>query len=181
MCNVHRLFITYIHRTSESRNTKNTYDFLVQVRNFFITFEFKGERYTFFIFWLFHLPTPHLVRHLPKASANKRKSTVFSRGRTQLNSYLFKIPKLLRARSSDVWRHSHPLVNLSIGFLFWHLWTIHPPRASVNTCTQVCTWLTHVLSRKVLSLTKPKGIKRNPSAIILHPFIILMYFLARLE
>ena len=42
-------------------------------------------------------------------------------------------------------------------FLFWHLWTTHPPRARVNTCTQVCTQLTHVLSRMVLSLTKPKG------------------------
>ena len=44
----------------------------------------------------------------------------------------------------------------------------HSPHARVNTCTQVCTKLTYVLSRKVLSLTKPKGIKRNPSAIILH-------------
>ena len=36
MWNVHRMFITYIHRTQESRNTKNTYDFLVQVRNFLL-------------------------------------------------------------------------------------------------------------------------------------------------
>ena len=57
-----------------------------------------------------------------------------------------------------------------LGFLFWHLWTTHTPRARVDTCAQVCTKLTHALSRKVLSLTKPKGkiyIKRNPSAIIL--------------
>ena len=33
----------------------------------------------------------------------------------------------------------------------------HPPRAHVNTCVQVCTQLTHVLSQKVLSLTKLKG------------------------
>ena len=44
-----------------------------------------------------------------------------------------------------------------LGFLFWHLWMTHPPRMRVNTCAQVCTKLTHVLSRKVLSLTKPKG------------------------
>ena len=43
----------------------------------------------------------------------------------------------------------------------------HLSRMRVNTCTQVYTKLTLVLSRKVLSLTKPKGIKRNPSAIIL--------------
>ena len=44
-----------------------------------------------------------------------------------------------------------------LGFLFWHMWMTNPPRACVNTCAQVCTKLTHVLSRKVLSLTKPKG------------------------
>ena len=80
----------------------------------------------------------------------------------------FKITQILRVRASGAWSHSHPLVNLSIGFLFWHLWTIRPPCTRVNTCTQVCTQLTHVLSRKFLSLTKPKGIKRNSSAIILH-------------
>ena len=46
---------------------------------------------------------------------------------------------------------------LSLGFLFWHLWTTHPPRASVNICAQICTKLNHVLCRKVFSLTKPKG------------------------
>ena len=44
-----------------------------------------------------------------------------------------------------------------LGLLFWYLWTTHPPRALVYTCAQVCTKLTHVPSRKVLSLTKPKG------------------------
>ena len=43
------------------------------------------------------------------------------------------------------------------GFLLWHLWMTRPLRARVNTCAHVCTWLTHALSRKVLSLTKPKG------------------------
>ena len=33
----------------------------------------------------------------------------------------------------------------------------HLPRTRVNTCTQVCSKLTHVLSRKLLSLTKLKG------------------------
>ena len=43
--NVHWIFITYIHRTQESWNTKNTFDFLVQVRNFFITFQLKVLRH----------------------------------------------------------------------------------------------------------------------------------------
>ena len=42
--NVHRMFITYIHRTYESRNTKNTYDFLVQVRCFLLPLSLKVLR-----------------------------------------------------------------------------------------------------------------------------------------
>ena len=37
-----RMFITYIHRTS--RNTKNSYDFLVQVRNFLLPLSLKVLR-----------------------------------------------------------------------------------------------------------------------------------------
>ena len=44
-----------------------------------------------------------------------------------------------------------------LGFLLWHLWMTRPLRARVITCAHVCTELTHALSRKVLSLTKPKG------------------------
>ena len=109
--NVHRMFITYIHRSKESRNTKNTYDFLVQVRNFLLPLGLKvlrhKERDTHSFYSGFFICPPyhhhhHLVRHLPKASASKRKSTVFSRGRTQLNSDFFKIPKILRARALPV-------------------------------------------------------------------------------
>ena len=39
------MFITYIHRTKESRNTKNTYDFLVQVRNFLLPLSLKVLRH----------------------------------------------------------------------------------------------------------------------------------------
>ena len=39
------MFITYIHRTLESRNTKNTYDFLVQVLNFFLPLSLKVLRH----------------------------------------------------------------------------------------------------------------------------------------
>ena len=80
MWNVHRMFITYIHRTQESRNTKNTYDFLVQVRNFLSPFLKKvfrhKERGTIFLCWLFHLPHRTCgTRH--KATGSLRKSLFF--------------------------------------------------------------------------------------------------------
>ena len=158
-----------------SRNTKNTHDFLVQVRNFLLPLSLKVLRlkerdtHSFYSGLFICL---HLVRHLPQKhwpsfGVQAKASRLLPRqDSTQLTDF-FKIPKILRARASGAWRHSHPLVNLSIGFLFWHQWPTHPPCAFVNTCTQVCTSLTHVLSQKVLSLTKPKGIKRNPTAIIL--------------
>ena len=90
----------YIYRTHESRNTKYNYDFLVQVRKLLLPLSLKvlrhKERDTHsFYSGFFICPTPtHHVRHLPKASASKRKSTVFSRGRSQLNSLTFsKSPK----------------------------------------------------------------------------------------
>ena len=77
--------------------------------------------------------------------------------KTQLIWLFSKSPKS-SARASGAWRHFHPQVPIfNLGFLFWHLWMTHPPRTRVNTCAQVCTKLTHVLSRKVLSLTKSKG------------------------
>ena len=41
---------------------------------------------------------------------------------------------------------------------------------------QGCTYLTHVLYQKVLSLTKPKGMNRNPSAIILQIQFSICHF-----
>ncbi len=75
---------------------------------------------------------------------------------SQLNDF-FKIPKILRARFRCMTSFTSPGQILYLWFLFWHLWTTHPPCAHVNTCAQVCTKLTHALSRNVLSLTKPKG------------------------
>ena len=58
--------------------------------------------------------------------------------KTQFN-WLFSNPPKSSAHASGAWRHSHP------------------PRVRVNSCAHVCTWLTHVLSREILSLTKPNG------------------------
>ena len=103
---------------------------------------------------------PHHVRHPQRTNSSglsePRKSTLPVRG-VVLNYWFFQIspnpPRTLPM---------HDVINipghiLSLGFLFWHLWMTHSPRARVNTCAQVCTELTHVLSRKVLSLIKPKG------------------------
>ena len=74
-----------------------------------------------------------------------------------LNSWLFQI-----SQNPPCTLPVHDVIHipgniLSLGILFWHLWTTHPPRVRVNTCAQVWTQLTHVLSRRVLSLTKTKG------------------------
>ena len=84
------------------------------------------------------------------ASASKRKSTVFSRGRTQLTDF-FQIPP-----NPQRTLLLHDVIHIPKSYLE-HLWTTHPPHVYVNSCAQVCTKLTHVLSREVLSLTKPKG------------------------
>ena len=158
MWNVHRRFITI-------RIPKYEKHFLVQVQNFLLPLNLKilphKERGTIFLCWLFHLPPSCAapVAHIfvwplraPKVDPSRSESSF------QLHKLTFsKFPKS-SACASDAWRHSHPLVNISIwDFLFWHLWTTSPPRVRVNTCAQVCTKLTHELSLKVLSLTKPKG------------------------
>ena len=92
--NWHIMFIhIYIYTLNiGSRNTKNTYDFLVKVRNFLLPLSLKVLRHKEWIHILSILAfsfTPHLVRHLPKAFASKWKSTVFSRGRSKLHSLTF--------------------------------------------------------------------------------------------
>ena len=135
--NVHRMFITYIRRTLESRNTKNTYDFLVHVRNFLLPLSLKVLRHKERDIHSFYSGSSMCgTRH--KATASKQKSTVFSRARnsTQLTDF-FQIPPN-PPRTLPV----HDIIHIPksyLGFLFWHLWTTHPPHARVNTCAQVCT------------------------------------------
>ena len=94
------------------------------------------------------------TRH--KATASKRKSTVFFRGRSLLSHWLFlNLPKS-SAHASVAWHHSHPQV-LSGIFILPSVNDTSALRTRVNTCAHVCTQLTYVLSRKVLSLTKSKG------------------------
>ena len=117
MRNVHRMSIKIEHRNLEIRKTRN--DFLVQVRNFLLPLSLKvlrhKERDTHTFSSGFFICAPHhLVRHLPKASANKRKSTLLVRCPV-LNStnWLFQNPPN-PPHASGAWRHSHLLVQFPI-------------------------------------------------------------------
>ena len=80
-----------------------------------------------------------------------------SAAKTQLTAF-FQIPKIFSASGHDVIHVPGRISYLS--FLLWHLWLSHPPRTRVNTCTQLTHALTNPCTkRKVLSLTKPKGVK----------------------
>ena len=120
MRNVHEMFITYIHRTSGSQNTKNTYDSSVQVRSFLLPLSLKvfrhneRERHSLSILAFSSAPPPHLVRHLPKASASKRKSNLLVRYLVStLRTDFFKISEN-PPHASGAWRHSHLLAPFPI-------------------------------------------------------------------
>ena len=98
----------------------------------------------------FSICTPQHVWRPLQGHCELAKVTLLLRT-TRLNSWLFSKSPKSSARS---FTSSGQI--FSLRFLFWDLWTTHPPCARVNTCAQGCTKLTHVLSRKVLSLTKPK-------------------------
>ena len=76
--------------------------------------------------------------------------------------------------ASGAWRHSHPVTLFDHLGLLWHLWVARPPSASVTTYIKVCTLQTHMLSWKVLSLTKLKGMNRNPLSITLQTVSIIL-------
>ena len=146
MRNVHRMFITYIHRTQESRNTKNAYDFLVQVRNFLLPLSLKvlrhkEERCTIFLCWLFHLPPrPNLVRHLPQGhwpGFSEQAKVDPSRSVSSLNSTNFLQNSQNPSRASNAWRHSHSLPPFPIRAIVISLSDMSAPRTRVNTCVNV--------------------------------------------
>ena len=70
-----------------------------------------------------------------ETSSTQSCSPSFFFSRTlKLNSLIFfKFPKS-SAHASGAWRHSHPLVQFYLGFLFWHLWMTHPPREHLHSC-----------------------------------------------
>ena len=72
-------------------------------------------------------------------------STDLAQSRISTNCFFQKSPKF-PAHHFRGWCHSDPGCISYLGFLLWHLGLSHPPRTSVNTCTN---------SRTVQSLTKP--------------------------
>ena len=108
------------------------------------------ERDTIFLCRLFHLlPITWAPDTRPRWASESQPSS--SDGKTQL-TFLKSQPMLPVCDVTHIPGHI-----LNLGFLLWHLWMTRPLRAHVNACAHVCTLLTHALSRKVLSLTKPKG------------------------
>ena len=103
MRNVHGMFIyIYIeHRNLEIRKTRN--DFSVQARKFLLPLSLKvlrhkGERYTFFLFWLFHLPpSPSRVTPVHGLREQAKANPLLPRQVSTQLTHFFKIPKILRA------------------------------------------------------------------------------------
>ena len=112
----------------------------------FITFEFKG-----FSMLAFPSAHPQHAWHPTQGHCELAKVTLLLRTARLNSTNRLNPPRTLLV---------HDVIHIPksyLGFLFWHLWMTHPPRARVKTCAQVCTYLTHALSRKIFSLTKPKG------------------------
>ena len=125
--NVHKtfvMFVTYIHRTQESWNTKSTYDFLVQVRNFLLPLSLKvlrhKERDTHSFYSGFFICTPiscDTCPRPPRASESQPSSPEAGLNSTNFLQNLRNPP-----RASGAWRHPHHLG------LLWHLWVTRPLR-----------------------------------------------------
>ena len=133
---------------------KNTYDFFVQIRNFFYYlwvkkfFDIRREAQSFYADFSI---CPH-SRVAPVAH-----KFVWPRPGLHLNSLIFlKSPKS-SAHASGAWRHSHPWVTFSyLGFYFdIREWRVLP------ACAWTPALMLHLTNpcakRKVLSLIKPKG------------------------
>ena len=113
--NVHVMSITYIHRTLESRNTKNTYVFLVQVRNFLLPLSLKvlrhKERDTHSFYSSFFIcppPTRVAPARRPLARLRRASESQPSSPEAGLNSshWLFQNPQN-PPHASGAWRHPH--------------------------------------------------------------------------
>ena len=120
MGNVHRMFITYIHKTEESRNMKNTYDFLVQVRNILLPLSLKvlrhKEKDTHSFYSGFSICPPPTCGHCELA-----KVTLLLRTARLNSTAFFKNPQILRARFRCMTSFTSTGQPFYLGFLFWHL------------------------------------------------------------
>ena len=97
--NVHKMFIYSIGIPKH----KNTYDFLVQVRNFLLPLSLKVFRHkkrdTIVLCWLFNLSHPNTC-----GACNAQIRLASPRSHSQLTDF-----SQISAHASGAWRHSHPL------------------------------------------------------------------------
>ena len=112
---------------------------------------------------------PYLVLHPWRANSSRlsepQKSKLLVRRLAStlwLSSKSPKSPARFRCVTSPAL--CHPFHHLR---LLWHLMSALLPRTRYHL-HQSCTQPTHMPSWKALRLTNPKGMNRNPSAIILH-------------
>ena len=114
---------------------------------------------------------PYLVRHPWCANSSRlsepQKSNLLVRrlASTLLTFFRFST-NLCALPVRDVTRTPSPVSSRTIVTSLSNTF-VRPARPHVNTCINVCSELSHVLSQKALSLTEPKSMNRNPSAIIL--------------
>ena len=147
--NGHRMFITYIDRTWESRNTKNTYDFLVQVRNFLLPLSLKVFRHKEREIHLTFPSVPNHVRTRPRPWRARESHPSSSGVKTQVTDFSQFPPPKSSAHASGAWRHSHAQVwDFYFDISEWH---ILPARA----------WTPALMLHQTNPCTEPKGSQPN--------------------
>ena len=128
------------------------HDFLVQIRNYLLPLSLKALRHketdTLSFYSGFFIWHPHLVRHLPKASASKRKSTLLLRCPV-LNSINFLQNSQNTPRASGAWLHSHLLSPFPIWAIVTSLSDTSAPPARA--------WTPALMLHLSNPCTKPKG------------------------
>ena len=126
-------------RTQESRNTKNTYDFFVQLRNFLLPLSLKvlrhEERYTHSFYSGFFICPPS-SRAAPAQGLREQAKVNPSRSvsSSQLNYLSSKFPKSsARFQCVTSFALASPVSYLG---LWWHLWVTRPlrPLAREHLC-----------------------------------------------
>ena len=155
--NVHKMFIN-IYRNPKTRNWFGTKLYYLWVKGY----STRGERDIMFLCWLFlhrQLSTQptHGARSTQIRLASLRSESRLSRSETgtQLTAFS-QIPKS-SAHASGVWRHSHPLVLMSIWDFYFDISEWHILTASAWTPALMLHQTNPCAKRKVLILTKPKG------------------------
>ena len=134
---------------------KNTYDFLVQVRNFLLPLSLKvlrhKERDTHSFFSGFSISPPNTCA--PVAMTLQASESQPSSPEAELNStnWLFSNPPKSSTHDSSAWRHSHPQVLSGIFIL-----TSVNDASSSHTCQHLCSSL-HLTN----PCAEPKGSQPN--------------------